>query len=590
MRREAAWSRLGLFTLPGLLLACEGGDSDGPATGAAVLDADPGTPPATARFRFVDALDEAGLGAFVQDNGNDDKLLISESAGGGVAFLDYDRDGDLDIYLSNGSAHADYPPGKEPADALYENRGDGTFRDRTREAGLGDTLWTQGVRVADYDGDRWPDIYLTNHGPNVLYRNRGDGTFEDVTARAGVGDPRWSTGSCFLDYDRDGDLDLYVANYIEFDAAYIVANEIYEEYRGERVYYGPRGLEGARDRFYENRGDGTFADVSARVGIDLPQYYGFQAVPFDCDEDGWVDIYVANDSVPNLLWRNDGKGRFEEIAMRAGLALSIDGGAQAGMGIALGDYDGDLLLDLYVTNFAEDYHTLYRGDGNGFFSDVTMQMGLATITLPYLGWGCGFEDFDSDGDSDLFAVHGHVFPQVDLFPLATTYRQRPLLFENSGARFRDATEEAGPGFALRKASRGTAVGDYDEDGDLDLLIGSIDERPALLRNDSPRRGNWVKVRLVGRAPNTDAIGARLVGTCGEMRMLRLAGVSSGFLSTNDPRLHFGLGTAAKLDELRITWPDGTAESHRNLAAGAVVVVEQGRGLVGGVGWGERTSR
>ena len=585
MTRGVRWGRhapprLGLALLLAPALGGCGAEEEPPPAPVASPPAttDGGTASA-APFLFVDVAEAAGIGAFVQENGDDKKLLISESVGGGVAFLDYDGDGDLDLYLSNGSRHGGFPVGEEPTDALFANLGDGTFVDRTAEAGLGDTNWTMGVRVVDFDGDRRPDLYLTNHGPNVLYHNRGDGTFEDVTESAGVGDPGWSTGACFLDYDRDGDLDLYVANYVEFDADAIVAEGKFEEYRGERVYYGPRGLDGARDRFYENQGDRTFRDVSAAVGVDGPRSYGFQALAFDYDEDGWLDIYVANDSMANALWRNDGEGHFEDVAMRAGLALSLDGGPQAGMGIALGDYDGDLAFDLYVTNFAEDYFTLYHGEGEGFFTDVTQRAGLSGPTFSSLGWGCGFEDFDSDGDQDLFAICGHVFPQVDLFPFATAYCQRNLLFENDGGRFREVGASSGPGFALEQVSRGAAVGDFDEDGDLDLLVGNIDGMPALLRNDTPPRGNWVKVLLVGAGANTDAIGARIVGTYAGGKVHRLAGANCGFLSSNDPRLHLGLGQTERIDKLQVLWPDGTEETVRDLPAGHLVVIEQGQGIV-----------
>lgn len=566
---------------PLLLAAACGGEPAGEGEGTpgtSTADSAAGAPREAGPFRFVDATAEAGLDGFRQVNGGPDKPFITETVGAGVGFLDHDRDGDLDVYLTNGSAHEGVAAGDEPADALYVNVGGGRFEDRTASLGLGDIEWTNGVRVFDLQGDGWPDLYLTNYGPNALYVNDGK-RFEDATEEAGVGDPAWSTGAAFLDHDRDGDLDLYVSNYVTFDYEGIKARGLMRDYKGLKVMFGPRGLPGASDRFYANFGDGRFVDVSDEVGISGPELFGFQVLAFDHDLDGWLDVYVANDSVGNLLWRNgEGKG-FKDVGTRFGLAYSRDGGPQAGMGVAVGDYDGDLLTDVYVTNFSDDYFTLYRGEPRGFFSDVTQRVDLATPTMSSLGWGCGFHDFDDDGDIDLFAVNGHVYPQVDRFELGTSYRQRNFLFENLGTgRFASPAGVGGPGFEVLTATRGAAAGDYDGDGDLDLLFGNLDGPPTLLRNERAP-GRWVKVQLVGAGADRDAVGARIVATVGERRMLRLYGTTQSFLSSDDPRAHFGLGDAERVDVVEVTWPDGEVERVEGIDAGTLVTIEKGRGAV-----------
>jgi len=549
---------------------------------------EPGIPP----FHFVDRTAESGLAAFRQVNGEAEKLMIVESVGGGVAFFDADLDGDLDAYLTNGSLLEGLVPGEEPRDALFLNDGSGRFVDGTAAAGLGDAHWTNGVIVADVDGDRAPDLYLTNYGPNVLYLNNGDGTFRDVTERAGVGDPSWSTGASFLDFDRDGDLDLYVANYVEFDEETMLRDRPTgtiqgqlggaedPRYAGVAVMKGPRGLDPARDRFYVNQGDGTFRDASVEVGIDVEsKNFGFQTIVFDADGDGWLDVYVANDVLENLLWRNDqGKG-FTNIGVESGLALSMAGTPQGGMGTCVGDYDGDLVPDVYVTNFVQDYSTLYRGSGGGTFMDRTASVKLNRSTWSLSGWACEFADFDSDGMLELFAGHAHVYPQVDRLELGTTYRQRNILYAQRGGDFVEPEGAGGPGFALVQATRGAALGDVDADGDLDLLFGNIDDAPALLVNQGPS-GNWIKVRLVGAGGNTDAIGARLIARVGERRQLRLVGSGGGFLSSSDPRAHFGLGAAQRVDELEVLWPDGRRERFADLPAGRLYTIEEIPGEAG----------
>ena len=537
-------------------------------------------PPRSLPYSFTDVTEASGLAGFHQLNGDPQKPFILDSIGAGVALFDYDADGDLDAYLTNGS-ELGAPPSDAaldarrtaPRDALYANDGTGAFTDRTEAAGLGWRGWTQGVRVADFEGDGRPDLYLTCYGPNVLYRNLGDGAFRDVTAAAGVGDPRWSGSACLLDHDRDGDLDMYVANYVDFDEERMLADRPVERYHGISVYKGPRGLPAARDRFYVNDGAGVFADESARTGVDAPEGFGFQCVTFDVDGDGWLDVFVANDSVANLLWRNERGERFEDIALTAGVALNMFGKAQSGMGVAVGDGDGDGRVDLYVTHFSHDYSTFYRGVEGGFFVDATHRLRLVGDTERDIAWGCGFVDFDSDGDLEIFAVNGHVYPQVDLVDVGLRYAQRNDLFELDGGTFRVPEGAGGPGFDVELVSRGAAEGDVDGDGDVDLLIGNLDAPPTLLRNDGPS-GNWVKVLLVGSGANRDAIGARLVARVGERRQLRLVGTGSGFLSSPDPRHHFGLGTAGALDELIVVWPEGEEEVFTALAAGTLVTIER----------------
>ncbi|MBI4482503.1 MAG: CRTAC1 family protein [Acidobacteria bacterium] len=541
--------------------------------------------PSTPTPQFVDVAHRAGL-HFRHSGGYPEKRYVMEETSGGVAFLDYDNDGWLDVYLVNGFAPESYKSGKGLPNKLFRNKGDGTFEDVTAVAGVGDTGWGMGVCVGDYDNDGWIDLYVTNLGPNVLYRNNRNGTFTDVTTKAGVGDPRFSLGAAFADYDRDGDLDLFVANYVEVDLKNLPApgSSKFCLYRGIQVACGPRGLKGAGDSLYRNNGDGTFSDVSRVAGVaDPPGYYGMGVVWGDYDEDGDPDLYVANDSTPNYLYKNNGDGTFNEIGLLSGVAVNEDGREQASMGVDFGDYDGDGRLDIYVTNFADDTNTLYRNLGNDFFADTTFQAGLGEPTWRYLGWGTKFFDYDQDGRPDLFIANGHVFPQVDSYELGTRYRQRNQLFRNvDGKRFDEVSAKAGPGLAVENSSRGAAFGDFDNDGDVDIVINNMDDTPTLLRNDGGNQQSWILVRLVGnpaRGSNRNAVGARVRVEAGTLSLLEEVKSGASYISQNDFRLHFGLGTHDRVRKLHVRWPSGRVQTFDDVEARRLVVIDEEKGIL-----------
>ncbi|HEX6203970.1 MAG TPA: FG-GAP-like repeat-containing protein, partial [Thermoanaerobaculia bacterium] len=528
---------------------------------------------------FVDEAAEAGL-LLLNVSGGAAKRHIVESTGSGACFLDYDLDGDLDLYLVNGGTLEPPSPGDPPVrDALYENLGGGELLDVTAAAGVGDPGWGGGCAAADYDNDGDTDLYVTNYGPDVLYRNDGDGTFTDATGAAGLGDSRWSAGAAFLDHDRDGDLDLYVASYLRFDAADPAVLARRCRWKGAEVMCGPRGFPAERDSLYRNDGDGTFTDVTAEAGVAAEARFGLGVVAGDLDADGDPDVVVADDSDGNLLWANDGSGGFTDQAVPAGVALSGDGRAQAGMGAELGDYDGDGDEDLVVTSFSDDYDALYRNEGDLLFVDVSRQAGLDPATRSALAWAAVFLDHDNDGDLDLFIANGHVYPEVDAHDPTTSYRQRNGLFENRDGRFHDVTDSAGPGFATARSGRGAAVGDYDDDGDLDILVVNQDDVPALLRNDGGNRRRWIKLQLVGRQSNRDGIGARVVLEAGGKRQFREMRRQSGYYSSHDPRMHFGLGEAGRVDRVTIRWPSGREQTLEDLPADHLVAIDEERGVV-----------
>jgi len=530
-------------------------------------------------IRLVDVAGEAGL-TLLNVCGGPSKDYIVEVNGNGAAVFDHDNDGDMDVLIVNGSTLGQMARGGDQMVALFRNDGQGRFADVTAASGLGARGWGMGACVADYDNDGFQDVYVTAFGPNVLVRNNGDGTFTDATARAGVGDPHWSTNCAFGDYDRDGDLDLYVANYLAFSERTIPKRGASPncKYMGIDVMCGPRDLPGEPDVLYRNNGDGTFTDVTRAAGITDPGHYGFGVVFSDLDDDGWPDIFVANDSVPNLLFRNNRNGTFSEVGLPSGVALSADGKAQASMGADAADYDGDGRLDLFVTNFSQDYNTLYRNGADGFFSDVSHQAGVVPPSLAYLGWGTGFADFDNDGLLDLFVANGHVYPEIDGSGRGTKYLQRKQLFRNQGSgRFRDVSDQVGGGLLLEKSSRGAALGDLDNDGDIDVVVINMNDRPTLLRNDTAGGNHWIALRLIGSTHNRDAIGARVWLEDEGARQVAEVRSGGSYLSHNDMRLHFGLGQRTKVPILKVRWPDGAVERFEGLAPNAIHAIRQGQG-------------
>lgn len=531
---------------------------------------------------YVDIARRAGL-RIVTACGDPDKKHLLESTGTGVAVADYDRDGDLDLYFTTAQTTTDWLAGRKPrANALYRNDGDGAFTDVAREAGVARADWNAGAYFADYDNDGDADLFLTAWGPNALYRNDGDGTFTDVTRQAGVAGPpdAWSASAAFGDLDRDGDLDLYVANYVQYDLRDPELGGLKTLWHGIPVYRGPVGLVGQSDVLYRNNGDGTFTDVTREAGIaDLhPPHYGLGVVMSDLDDDADLDIYVANDSQPNFLWRNDGGLRFTEIAALAGVATNEDAKEQAGMGVDAGDFDGDLRQDLFVTNFSHDWNTLYRNRGDMVFSDDTFPAGLRD-SYRYLAWGTKFFDYDNDGWLDLFVANGHIYTDVDRHPqLGTSYRQENFLYRNLGGRgFENRTPSAGPGLRLVDSSRGVAVADVDRDGDLDLVVTHIDSTPNLLINEGGNRRAWIALKLEGTRSNRDAVGARVVLEAGGRKQLREVNPYGSYLSQGDPALHFGLGDAEVVDRVTIRWPSGLTEVLERLPARSFLTVVEGRG-------------
>jgi len=526
-------------------------------------------------FHFTDVAAEAGI-TCRNVSGSLDKKWIIEAKGGGIGWFDSDGDGFLDAYVISGSAFEPLEPA--PYNHLYRNRGDGTFEDATARSGLGDPSWSMGCSAGDYDGDGDLDLYVTNYGPNRLFENRGDGTFADVTDRAGVGDPHWGTGAAWADYDGDGDLDLYSSNFVQFDPELRPGDTMkFCMWHGVQVFYGPEAYDGDHDVLYRNNGDGTFTEVSQAAGTASEKAYnGFTAVFCDFSNDGLLDLYVADDTTPNLYYVNQGDGLFRNSSMRSGASLNEDGEVQAGMGVAVGDYDADGDFDFFVTHFADDYNTLYRNEGGRFFTDVAYMAGVADVSIPYVGWGTEFYDFDHDGDEDLFVANGHVYPAVDLHDLGTKYAQRNHVLENEDGRFRDVSSLAGPGLTVRKVSRGAAFGDYDRDGDVDILIQNVDDTPTLLRNDS-RDGNWVMVAVRSQGLNRFGVGARLVLEAGGRRQMREIRAGSSFLSMSQLEAHFGLADADRVDRLEVRWPSGQVREFDDVPVNHFLTVhEDGR--------------
>jgi hypothetical protein len=538
---------------------------------------------------FADITKAAGLEKFCHRSGSPEKKTILETPGSGVALLDYDSDGWLDIYLLNGSTFAALQ-GKEPPPRamLLHNNHDGTFSDVTDKAGVSNQRWGFGAAVGDYDNDGWPDIYVANFGKNRLYHNNHDGTFTDVAEKAGVTLGGWSTGPTWGDYDNDGRLDLFVPGYVKFDPNHppvagqggVGASSC--QFRGISGMCGPRGLPGESDHLFRNNGDGTFTDVSEKAGVaDSQRYYGLASVFVDVDDDGWLDLAVANDSTPRYLYRNRQDRTFEDVSYVSGFALTDAGLSQASMGIATGDYNRDGKVDFYVTAFSDDFNTLYRNDGNASLSEVTFQSGLGTPTIPFLGWGTGFLDFDNDGLLDIFTANGHVYPWVDERDWGTTWAQRPLLFRNlDGTKFLEVAPATGSGLADVIPSRGAAFGDLFNDGHVDVVLNNMDSAPTLLRNVVKNENHWIALNLVGgpKSPR-DAIGAKVFLTAGGVRQ-RADVISGGsYASSSDQRVHFGLGTSTKVDKLEIHWPSGKQEEITVHGVDRIFSVVEGQGAV-----------
>ena len=512
-----------------------------------------------------------------------EQKYIVESMSGGVLLLDYDRDGWLDIYFTNAPTLEMANKGEKARGALYHNNHDGTFTDVTDKAGVATPCFAMGGAVGDYNNDGWPDIYVTCLGGNVLYRNNGDGTFTDVTAKAGVADGRWSTGAAFGDYDGDGFVDLMVANYVNFDRAHPPAfgDGINCKYKGIDVQCGPRGLPGSGDSLFHNNGDGTFTNVSKSAGVDDPNgYYGLGVVWADFNNTGRPDIFVANDSTPNFLYRNQGHGKFIEAGIESGTALSENGMEQASMGVAIGDYLHTGRPSLYVTHYADDYDTLFRNDGNWTFQDVSYKSGVALPSVRWVKWGDAFVDLDNDGWLDLIAASGHVYPQVETLPSADRYRQPMLLDLNQrDGTFCDARDQAGPAIQEPHTSRGLAVGDLFNDGNMDVVIENLDGSPTILRNPGIPGRHWVSFELAGTKSNRLAIGARVKIMAGGMTQTDEVHSGGSYLSQNDFRVHFGLGSAATIDTVEIRWPSGAVNQLKDLAADKFYSVLEGKGIV-----------
>ncbi len=541
---------------------------------------------------FTDIAGEAGLDAKTIFGGETDHKYILETTGCGVAFFDYDHDGWLDIFLMNGWRLEGFPDGDAPTCHLFRNNRDGTFTDVTREAGLLASGWGQGVCVGDYDNDGNDDLFLTFYGKHILFHNNGDGTFTDVTRDAGleIEPPRWSTGCAFVDTDRNGHLDLFVASYIDLDLKTAPLPDSGEcLYRGEMIVCGPAGLEGGKNMLYRNNGDGTFTDVSEERGITQADgTYGLGVVTADFNDNGWPDIYVANDTSSSVLYENQGDGTFVDVGILAGVGLSPEGKEQAGMGVAVADYDRDGLLDIVKTNFEGETDSLYRNLGGGAFEDATYAAGLGANSR-FLSWGTGFFDMDNDGWPDLLICSGHVFLVASQLRGEQGYAQPKTLYRNlRDGRFEDVTELAGEGITVPVPARGCAFGDFDNDGDVDFVVNPINAMPQLIRSDHSgpenKKNNWIKIRTIGVESNRSGIGAKIrcvTETGGDEPFVQIDEVRSGggFLSQNDLRVHFGLGKADRVLRIEIRWPSGAVETLNDLAPNQLIVVKEGKGVV-----------
>ncbi len=539
---------------------------------------------------FQNITEQAGLGKWHYTSGTPGKQFILETPGSGVGLIDYDNDGWLDIYFVNGSTY-EALTGKGPAPhaALFHNNHDGTFTDVAAKAGVTNDRWGFGVAVGDYDNDGWPDLYVTNYGKNRLFHNNHDGTFTDVAEKAGVTVGGWSTGPTFGDYDGDGRLDLFVPGYVHYDnnqpptPGSPSANALAGcQFRGAPVMCGPRGLKGEHDHLFHNNGDGTFTDVSEKAGVSDPNaYYGLSSLFVDLNNDGKLDLIVADDSTPNYVYLNKGNGTFDDISYASGYALNENGRETASMGIAAGDYQNNGRIDLFNTTFSDDYDVLYHNDGDANFTDVSYQAGVAEATIPFLGWGDGFIDYDNDGWKDLFISNGHVYPSVDKNEWGTTFAERPLLFHNvKGQKFDLVPPVKGTGLATVQPGRGAAFGDLFNDGKLDVVINNMDHTPTLLRNVNPDHHHWVGLKLVGGAKSPrDAVGAAVYLTAGGIKQRGDVLSGGSYASSNDQRVHFGLGDATTVEAVEVHWPSGAVEKVSLPGVDRFYTLEEGKGVV-----------
>jgi hypothetical protein len=575
-------TRRQILALPALALSARSQQYSGMAT-RNVKPAPRGKPSGLPfHARFVNIANAAGLHAPVIYGDEDHADYILDSMGCGAAFVDYDNDGWLDIVMLTGRRRT----GPTPADAtirLYHNNRDGTFQDVTARSGLGRSVWAAGITVGDYDNDGFDDLFITCWGQNILFHNQGDGTFADVTEKSGLlhEGVRYGTGCTWIDYDRDGKLDLFVNHYVAFDPGKIPirGKDPACNRNGVPVFCGPGGLPQERCRLYHNNGDGTFTDVSERAGIlAVKPNYPLTATAADFDGDGWPDIYIACDTTPSLLFRNNRDGTFTERGLESGVALNEDGKEQGGMGLGIGDFDGDGYLDIFKTHFSADTHILYKNNGKGIFRDVTMRSGLAVETR-FVGWGAAIQDFDNDGLPDIFFTSGMVYPEVEKSEPDAPYKTPSVLFRNlGGGKFEELLDQAGPAMNEAHSSRGAAFGDFDNDGDMDILLMNINEPPSLLRNDVSGSDHWLKVLLIGVQSNRSAIGAQVVALYGGRRQAQAVLAQSSYFSANDRRLHFGLGSETRAS-LEIRWPNGNEEKVSDVGADQLVVIREGAGIV-----------
>jgi hypothetical protein len=547
------------------------------------------TAPAGLGVRYVDVAKSAGINVTNVWGGVDHKRSIIETKGSGLAFLDFDNDGWLDIYLTNGDRlNTTWPAGEAPVSHLFKNNRDGTFTDVTEHSGLGIHGWQTGVCVGDYDNDGWDDLFCCFLGHNQLFHNNGNGTFTNVTRKAGLNQEhgRWGAGCSFLDYDRDGHLDLFVCNYVKLDPDAlenipVTSDQATCQWKGVPILCGPRGLPADTNILYHNNGDGTFTDVSAKAGILKPgPRYSITSVSYDFDNDGWPDIYVAVDSMPSILFKNNHDGTFTDVAVMAGCAYNEDGHEQAGMGVAVADYDCDGWFDIFKTNFVDDTCNLYHNNGDGTFTDVSGPSGIG-VNNRYVAWGCGFVDFDNDGWVDILQVNGHVYPEVDHYEFGESFKNPRIAYRNLGnGDFKDVSSELGPGISERFSSRGAAFGDYNNNGCMDALVLNLNDPPSLLRNEGGNKRNWIKIKLIGSKCNRTAIGARVRVMVGKHIQMDEVASGGSVMSQNDLRLHFGVGETVIIDMIEVKWPTTQKiEQFRKIPANQILTIREGAGIV-----------